>query len=559
MKLTFLRGRWYVLWRMISGELRTSPAVFVDLETTGFSVDHDRAIEIAAMRYEAGILVDAFHSLLDPRMRIPARIEQLTGISDHMVRDAPILEDVLPRLIDLLDGAVMVAHNLAFDFSFLRRAAVLSRRDFSPSRLCSLRLARRALKNLPSHRLDALARELNLPVEPLHRAQPHAQLTAEVYLRLVPLVDDALLESCLEAGGVGEPAQFEPDIWKSLPAGSGVYLLKDREGHVVYIGKSMNLRRRVREHLRQRWHPQPRLRREMGRVSGVEVIETDTELEALFLESRLIKQYQPDGNSAERRERLAVFLAVDRSARLPILRIVSDPHRGAEEVYGPFGSRTRLEAGARALADAVGLCAYGDPSLCSPSIPRHCLGPCGLQEAASQYGDAVDSALALLRGDDPSLLDYLRQRRDHEADGLNFETAAALRDRILALEQLVGDERWRQDVRAMHGVLILPSERDDQRKLVFLRGNRLVGTGRVLITASRRELKQIMRTAIESRDESNASPNEVAEEMRLVQGWLRRVSHRYPMVAIELDYLDEAVSRLRSVLGHPMPNTLVSA
>lgn len=542
---------------MTPAELRALPAVFVDLETTGFSVDHDRAIEVAAVRYEQGQPVRTYQQLLDPRLAIPPRVERLTGISDAMVRGQPTLEDCLGELIDLLDGALLVAHNLPFDYGFLRRAAAIARVELAPSRLCSLKLTRRALPKLRSHRLDALARELGLPAEQLHRALPHVRQTAEIFHWILERVSDDVLIGCLEQGPVPTRARVDDAGWKDLPSGPGVYLLKDSDGHVVYVGKSANVRRRVREHLRQRWHPQPRLRREMRRVTQVEAVSTETDLEALFLESRLIKRYQPDGNSAERRERLAAFVSVSRSEPYPRIRVVDGPHAAAEELFGPFGSRVRLEEGLRALFDAVGLCPSVDPEQCRPVIPRHCLGPCGLHGAPSQYCDAFESALSLLRGDDRSLLDYLRQRRDHEADGLNFETAAALRDRIYALERLVGDERWRRDVRTLTAVLVLPAEEPTERKLVFFRTCRLVGTVRVRLPVEATELNSIMQTHLLASALPVASPHEVVEEMRLIQGWMRRVKDKHPLVHVQPARIEQAAIALGELLRNPVASSSV--
>jgi DNA polymerase-3 subunit epsilon len=533
---------------MTPSELRTAPIVALDLETTGYSADHDRAIEISALRFEDDALVGSLQTFLNPRVPIPPRIQRLTGISDAMVRQAPLLEEIIPGVVELLDGAVLVAHNLPFDFGFLSRAAAVARLELNPPRLCTLRLARLVEPDLPSHRLDALVEALRLERGSAHRAELHAELTAALYRRLADAASDDTLLSCLRMGDRPDQLRLSPELWKQLPACTGVYILKDARGRVLYVGKSTNLRRRVREHLRQRWHPQRRLRRQLRRVSQVDVIETETDLEALFVEARLIKRYQPHGNSADRLERFSAYLAVDRSKPLPVLRVVDRDGAGADLLFGPFASRPILEAGLRALADAVGLCANGDPSQCRPLVPRHCLGPCGLNREPSQYCDAVDSALSVLRGDDQRLLDYLRRRRDHEADGLNFEAAAALRDRINALERLVGDERWRRDVRSVNVVLILPSDGAGLKKLVCIRANRLAGASRVSTDAERAEVLSILTAAFQCGDLQDAGPNEVAEEMRLVQQWVRRVRDRHPIVEIDPESLSDAAGLIVTAL-----------
>src|SRR5688572_6751526 len=127
---------------MTPSELRAALIVALDLKTTGYSADHDRAIEISALRFEGDILVGSMQTLLNPRTPVPPRIQRLTGISDMMVREAPLLEELIPRIAELLEGAVLVAHNLPFSFGFLSRAAAVARMELNPARLCTLRLAR---------------------------------------------------------------------------------------------------------------------------------------------------------------------------------------------------------------------------------------------------------------------------------------------------------------------------------------------------------------------------------------------------------------------------------
>jgi DNA polymerase-3 subunit epsilon len=524
--------------------------VALDLETTGYSADHDRAIEICALRFEGNALVGSLQTLLNPRVPVPPRIQRLTGISDAMVRQAPLLEEIIPGLVELLEGAVLVGHNLPFSFGFLSRAAAMTRLTLDPPRLCTLRLARLVKPDLASHRLEALADALGLNRGTTRRAQSHAALTAAIFHALAGEAEDDVLLGCLRVGDQLNHRHSSPELWNQLPSCSGVYILKDARDRVIYVGKSTNLRRRVREHLRQRWHPQRRLRRELRRVSRVDVIETETELEALLVEARLIKRYQPNGNSADRLERFAAYVCVDRNKPHPVLRVVDCDAVRSGAVFGPFPSRPMLEAGLRALADTVGLCTHGDPSKCRPLVPRHCLGPCGLNGDAAEYGKAVDSALALLRGDDHSLLDYLRRRRDHEADGLNFESAAALRDRITALERLVGDERWRRDVHSVNVVLILPTDRADHKKLVCIRANRLVGAPKVSLDAEQADVHVILSSAFESADQPDAGPNEIAEEMRLVHQWIRRARSRHTVVDVDPGSLSDAAAGIAAAMNH---------
>jgi DNA polymerase III subunit epsilon len=166
--------------------------VVVDVETTGGSPEHGHRItEIAAVRVSAGRVTERFSTLVNPGRRIPGMITALTGISDQMVRDAPRFGEVAPSLCDFLAGSVFVAHNATFDWRFLSTEVhtALGRR-LDGRQLCTVKLARRLLPQLPSRSLDALAIYFGLEIESRHRALDDAVATAHVLLRLIDLLHD---------------------------------------------------------------------------------------------------------------------------------------------------------------------------------------------------------------------------------------------------------------------------------------------------------------------------------------------------------------------------------
>jgi len=173
------------------GPLSELEYAVVDVETTGTSPgDGARMTEIAVMQVSGGVLVDEFSTLVDPARPIPPWISRLTGISDEMVRDAPAFEEVAPRVRRMLEGRVFVAHNVGFDWRFvteeMRRASSLL--PVGP-RLCTLRLARRALPELDRRGLDALAEHYGVEVEDRHRAAGDARATVTILNRLLEEAD----------------------------------------------------------------------------------------------------------------------------------------------------------------------------------------------------------------------------------------------------------------------------------------------------------------------------------------------------------------------------------
>lgn len=212
------------VWRLVpessreaaDRSLRTIPYVVVDVETTSGSPDRGgRILEIAAVRVEGGRVVGEFSTLVDPGVPVPPWISRLTGITDAMVADAPPFEEVADRVRREVEGRVFTAHNAPYDWRFLSREMGRAR-SLLPTgpRLCTLRLARRALPGLERRGLDALARYLDIPVEPRHRAGGDARATARVLLRLLEAAERRGVErwSDLEAWLDGkEPGGSRPE------------------------------------------------------------------------------------------------------------------------------------------------------------------------------------------------------------------------------------------------------------------------------------------------------------------------------------------------------------
>src|SRR6185503_14678946 len=164
-----------------------------------------------------------------------------------------------------------------------------------------------------------------------HRALGDAEATALVLARLLDIAAERGIQTldglfALQGSPVGKkPRTVDESVVQALPAGPGVYMLKDADGHVLYIGKSIHVRQRVRDHLRGGSPDQPRLRGRLKRIVDVEGIATGSELEALFLESRLIKRYLPEANTLQRNDRDYPFIRVDVTDPYPRLEATRQP------------------------------------------------------------------------------------------------------------------------------------------------------------------------------------------------------------------------------------------
>lgn len=333
----------------------------LDLETTGGSPVHDRITEIAAVRIEGGLEVARWSTLVNPGTPISSFIQNLTGISNQMVRTAPVFEEVAARLQELLDGAVLVAHNARFDHGFLQNEFARLEIALRVKTLCTVRLSRRLYPQQRSHGLDALMQRHGLKSSQRHRAMGDVDvLLAWLELAAQELGAEKISHQAqtLLQGSAALPPQLETPV-ADIPESAGVYLFYGENPLPLYIGKSVKMRSRVMSHF-QASGRETREMRMAQEIRRVEWIETAGELGALLLEARLVKQKQPLHNRQLRRERglCAWRLEPDPLAR-PLLSLVHGEDlqpREFGQLYGVYRSKNQALASLRELAETHALC-----------------------------------------------------------------------------------------------------------------------------------------------------------------------------------------------------------
>ncbi|WP_018914628.1 3'-5' exonuclease family protein [Thiomonas sp. FB-6] len=378
--------------------------LLLDLETTGGDPVRDRITEIAAIRFDGGRETARWQSLVDPGRPIPPFIQRLTGISDAMVAGAPAFEQLLDTLLPLLEGAVLVAHNVRFDHGFLKNA--LARAGVEPRlrTLCTVRLSRRLEPQHSGHGLDAIMRRHGLVNPARHRALGDVLVLRDWLERMRELHGEAALAAHAQAllqAAASLPPQLRTDV-STLPEGPGVYLFHGEGEIPLYIGKSVNLRRRVLSHF-QADHRDARETRLSQELRRVEVRETAGELGALLLEARLVKQLQPLFNRKLRRDnQLCSWRLAADPAQRPLLTLVRGEELDPEVVpslYGTYRSRRQALQSLRDLADAQGLCQRllgleSGTGRCFAHQLGRCRGACCGEESPQRHALRVQAALA---------------------------------------------------------------------------------------------------------------------------------------------------------------------
>jgi DNA polymerase III subunit epsilon len=391
-----------------------APAIaFVDLETTGTAPTGDRVTEIGIVRVVDGVVREEFSTLVNPECAIPEEIQALTGITNAMVRDKPTFAELRRTIAERLDGHLFVAHNARFDYGFLKNEFRRVQMPFTADVLCTVRLSRRLFPEAPGHSLDAIVSRHRLAEafssDSRARTGRHSALgdaralwgfVQAIYREKAADEIERAVKRLLKIPSL--PPQLPPDALERLPEGPGVYRFYGVNDLPLYIGKSVNLRDRIRSHFSSDYRSANDLRLS-GEIQRIEVDETAGELGALLREARLVKELLPLHNYRLRRKRNACFVRVPDLRSAPEILLAKDIDwnaRGpqAETLYGPFATKAHVKALLEALAGEHGLCwrqlgweKRGGP--CFARQVRKCRGACLGEESPEQHNLRLATAL----------------------------------------------------------------------------------------------------------------------------------------------------------------------
>jgi DNA polymerase III subunit epsilon len=279
---------------MVAAEDLPQDLVFVDLETTGGSAAYDRITEVGIVRVRNGELVEEWSSLVNPERPIPGYIEAITCISDAMVADAPRFGEIAAVVRQKLQGAVFVAHNARFDYSFLRSAFLKADMNFSAKVLCTVKLSRRLFPEFVRHNLDAVMERNGLTCGARHRALGDARVLHDFWFKLRRDVAEPRLAAAVQTvlGAHKLPAHLAPGLADDLPEGPGVYRFFGEEDALLYVGKSKSLRAGVCSHFGA-GDADSTDRRLADRVRRVDWVETAGELGAMLQEAEWLRTQKP--------------------------------------------------------------------------------------------------------------------------------------------------------------------------------------------------------------------------------------------------------------------------
>jgi DNA polymerase-3 subunit epsilon len=530
---------------LLSAPVATAEFLVVDTETNGLGGERCELTEVGAVLVGGGELHDRWSSLCRTSAPLRRGVQRLTGISQAMVDTAPSLEDVLPALRDRLQGRVMVAHNAPFDRRVLRQAfdrigAVWP----DPPVICTAALARSLLPLQDRRGLGVLADALGIEVELAHRALADAETCARVLCALFPRL-------CAHAGTVAEALALlaprrrrrprkpdakvsiarrrrdpEPDF-AQLPQDPGVYLFRDQAGRVLYVGKSVSIRGRARAHFAPSSPPAAWT----AHAAIVDYRTTGSELGALVLENRLIKELAPPGNTRlTRRDDRLVYIRCRLDIPYPILEVASDPAPGHAVTVGPVRGRRLATELVEQLDSLFGL------RHCGRRLPRRdhasaygqmgrCLSPCLGDLDPNLYRRRLDEVLALFVAGPAqrTIVEHVWGQMRAAAAQQRFERAEALRRRARRLATIL--DRLGGVLQATHArprLILAAHPARDELEGFWLIGGRLVDHGPLtgeLAALQARTAAALSREGRAGELGAHVPPGEI-DELRIIDSWL---------------------------------------
>ncbi len=363
----------------------------IDIETTGGNASRERITEIAIFVHDGKQIVKEYSTLVNPECKVPPFVARLTGISDEMLVNAPKFYEVARDIVEITEGCTFVAHNAAFDYSFVKQEFLNLGYKYKKPVLCTVKMSRKLLPGFRSYSLGNLCNSLGIQITSRHRAAGDALATVKLFERLLS-VDPTLNQ--IPTDGM-HPA-LDRSVFSKLPSTAGVYYLHDENGQLHYIGKSKNIHARILSHFQNSSTPKAIEMR--TNTASISFEETGSELIALLLESDEIKKHKPLYNRLQRRTlyKYGLYSFYLQSGyhviQIEKIKATGTPHT----VCASFDEALVM---VHKLADKYELCQklcglYQNHGACFQHSIGQCAGACIGAEPPEKYNLRVDAALS---------------------------------------------------------------------------------------------------------------------------------------------------------------------
>lgn len=521
--------------------LREATFVVVDLETSGGSPGQHAITEVGAVKVKGGEVLGEFQTLVNPQRAIEPYVQVLTGITDSMVTAAPTIDAVLPAFLEFAGltrahpQTIIVAHNARFDIGFLKAAAAQLDIVWPKHRtLDTVLLARRAIPRdeVPNYRLESLAMHLGSSTRPTHRALDDARATVDVLHAVFERLGNLGVHSVDEALALSREVTAEQrrkrTLATDLPSTPGVYIFRDRTGEPLYVGKSRNIRRRVRDYFTAS-EPRKRMREMVALAERVDALECAHDLEAQVRENRMIAALRPRYNRRSKDPGRAVWVKLT-AERFPRLSVVASWRDDGCPYLGPFPNRTAASAAIDAIHQALPMrrctdriTATSAPSPCALAEIGRCIAPCDGTVDPDEYAAVIDPLQRAISSDAHGLVEPLLRRIEELSHKQRYEDASRLRDQAVALLRALVRTQRIAGLSSIPRAALAAANPDGSWDIAVLRYGRLSAAAHADRASS---VVPIVEALSPSEQQFADSPAESVgssfEETEILAGWLER-------------------------------------
>lgn len=391
----------------------------VDIETTGSYAAGNGITEIAIVIHDGQKVLHVYESLVNPKQEIPYFIQRLTGINNHMVAHAPAFTEIAAQVHELLQDKVFVAHNVNFDYSFLKHHLANEGYELNTKKLCTVRLARKIIPGYTSYSLGKLCHQVGIELTNHHRAGGDAVATAELFKLLLENDNANVIAGMLKGRNREQyiPPNVPVEQVDNLPPMPGVYYFHDARGKIIYVGKAINLSKRVKSHFSN--NKANRQKQEfMREIHRISYTETATDLMAHILESAEIRRLWPSHNRSQRGylPRYGLFVYEDGNG---YKRLGIEKNKLYYKPVYTFNTIIEGHNRMRELIQEYNLCArlcnLAKTDDCADSIyAEHCHGACTGAEEVGMYNNKVEKAVQTLQQQLPTFALVDRGINDEE-------------------------------------------------------------------------------------------------------------------------------------------------
>ncbi len=374
----------------------------VDIETTGGYAANHGITEIAILIYDGEQVINRYQTLINPHQTIPIYIQALTGIDNEMVSAAPDFRDVAAEIYTLLHDKIFVAHNVNFDYSFVKHHLEACGYLLNCKKLCTVRLSRKIFPGFSSYSLGKLCASLAVPLTNRHRADGDASATAIILGMLIEKDTDGLIGDTLKRSSKEQtlPPNLQKTEIDKLPNTPGVYYFKDQKGKVIYVGKAKQLKKRVCTHFTGHSISMQR-QNFLKSIYHIDYEACGTELMAFILEAAEIKKLWPENNRAMKRfeQKYSLYHFEDQNG---YIRLGIDKYRKNGTVLYSFNHLLEGHQLLRTITNEHLLCEklcfiQKQKMACTGHANGACLGACIGEESAEDYNYRVKQAIKQLQ------------------------------------------------------------------------------------------------------------------------------------------------------------------